>query len=153
VPREPYVFLRLRNTSDTDLYTALLDLTDRHRCSVLFPTERIAAGHAVDVFDGAIDVSLPKGRAVEPGAQGRDWLKVLVSAHDFDASSFELPELGEPSTRAATSAPRTTLERLACRAVHRGVGEEAADETGVAAAADWSATTIPLVVAVPPPPT
>ena len=145
----PAMFLRLVNTSDDDLFVAVLDLTDRFRCHAsLFPTERIEAGHAVAVWDGRpISSGLPAGRPVVSGAEGRDWLKVIVSETDFDASAFEMGALDEPLavTRSMTRAG-STLARLATRVLTRDVGAEPVEPSRNP---DWCAETYAVRIIVP----
>jgi hypothetical protein len=143
----PAVFIDLHNPSPDDLHVCVLDLTDRFRCNVVFPTECLVAGHIVDLWRGApIPLTLPEDRAVVPGAVARDWLKVVVSDVDFDAAAFDLPALDEPPpvrdvTRAA---PWSTLTRIAARAVSRDVGAAPPTE-----AARWAADTIAFETTVP----
>ena len=149
VPTAPWVFIQLRNTTDRPLYVALLDLTDRYQChAALFATERIDGGHSVTVLGGrAIQVTLPSGRAVVPGASARDLLKIVVSEANFDASALELPTLDEPPTRGGTVRVATnTLERLAGIAITRdfGAGQQAA-----LPAPEWAARIVPAVTVVP----
>lgn len=144
----PRIFVRVGNTADHPLYVALLDLTDRFACSTaLFPTQRIAAGHRVLAWEGAsIPVDLPAGRPVEPGDSARDWIKVVVSESDFDASAFELHALDEPPPpRPAARGARSTLDRLARRALTRDIGAAGAPS----AAPEWATRTIPVVTCVP----
>jgi hypothetical protein len=145
----PAMFLSLANTADRDLFVAVLDLTDRYRCHAsLFPTARIAAGHTVSIRDGRpIPAGLPAGRPVGSGALARDWLKVIVSETDFDASAFEMPALDEPiSPTRSAEAPRSALERLASRVLTRGVASGA--PTG-SPNPDWCAETHPVTIVVP----
>jgi hypothetical protein len=145
----PRVFIQLTNTADRPLYVALIDLTDQFACRTgLFPTERLAAAHTVSVSTGApVPVTLPANRTVEPEALARDWLKLVVSESDFDASAFQLNALDEPAVpRAATRAATTsTLERLARRALTRDIGASGA----AVPAPQWAARTIPIVTRVP----
>ncbi len=101
----PAMLLSLVNTADRDLFVGVLDLTDRFRCHAsLFPTARIEAGHTVAIWDGRpVSAGLPADRPLVSGAQARDWLKVIVSETDFDASAFEMSALDEPfhATRSA----------------------------------------------------
>ena len=110
----PRVFIDVSNRAADDLYVAVLDLTDRFRCHVVFPTTSVTGGHTVALWDRRpIPVELPPDRPLRSGAAVRDWLKVVVSDVDFDATSADLPPLDEPVTRsAAERLPRTTLERL-----------------------------------------
>jgi len=51
---------------------------------------------------------------------------VIVSTVEFNAAAFDMPQLGEPATRssAAVGRARSTLERLAGRALTRSVGDK-----------------------------
>jgi Caspase domain len=144
----PRVFIDLQNTSPDDLHVCVLDLTDRFRCHVVFPTDCLVAGHAVDLWGGApIPLTLPDDRVLAPGAIARDWLKIVVSDVDFDAAAFDLPPLDEPPpvrdvTRSATWG---TLTRIAARAVTRDVGASGPPKE----AARWAADTIAFEITVP----
>jgi hypothetical protein len=146
--RPPAVFVDVHNDSAADLYVCVLDLTDRFRCHVVFPTDCLAAGHTVALWGGApIPLTLPDDRPVAPGAIARDWLKVVVSDVDFDAAAFDLPALDEPPpvrdvTRAASW---STLTRIAARAVTRDVGAAGPPKD----AARWAADTIAFETTVP----
>ncbi|MBA3288288.1 MAG: hypothetical protein H0U21_09735, partial [Acidimicrobiia bacterium] len=140
---EPRIFAELRNTTGEHLFVAVLDLTDRFRCSALLHTGRVAPGQTVALNDGApMAVTLPQGRPVIEGALARDWLKVVVSDVEFDASAFDLPALGErPPQAVATRSLRSwgTLERLAAKAISRDVTSGRAP-----VAARWAATSVLL---------
>jgi hypothetical protein len=143
----PAMFLELANTADRDLFVGVLDLTDRFRCHAsLFPTGRIAAGHTVVVWQGrAIPVSFPPGRSVTPGAVAHDWLKVIVSETDFDATAFELPAIDQPfETRRSAPPAGTTLERLA----HRVLTRSARDVSATGSNPDWCAETYAVTIGV-----
>ena len=145
----PAMLLRLANTSDGDLFVAVLDLTDRFRCHAsLFPTARITAGHTVAIWDGRpVQAGLPADRPVVSGAEARDWLKVIVSETDFDASAFEMTALDEPfhATRSAPGSA-STLERLASRVLTRDIG--AGPDPGTHDP-DWCAETYAIRIVVP----
>jgi hypothetical protein len=142
----PAMFLELTNTTDRDLFVGVLDLTDRFRCHAsLYPTGRIAAGHTVVVWDGrAIPVSFPTGRSVTPGAVAHDWLKVIVSETDFDATAFELPAIDEPFDVQRSGEAGSTLERLALRVVTRS----AAHAMAAGSNPDWCAETYAVTIGV-----
>ena len=146
--RPPAAFIDLHNGSADDLYVCVLDLTDRFRCHVVFPTDCLAAGHTVSLWGGApIPLTLPDDRPVASGAIARDWLKIVVSDVDFDAAAFDLPALDEPPavrdvTRAASW---STLTRIAARAVTRDVGAAGPPKD----AARWAADTIAFETVVP----
>src|SRR5690606_17131456 len=98
---------------DRDLFVAVLDLTDRFRCHPVVPTVKLGAGRPLAVADGdPIPASLPVDEDVVSGAAVRDWLKVIVSDVDFDASSFTMQQLDQPPPPATRSGTvfRSTLD-------------------------------------------
>ena len=123
--------------------------TDQFRCHAsLFPTALIAAGRTVAIWDGRpIPAVLPSDRPIVSGAIARDWLKVVVSEADFDASAFEMSALDEPLVvrRSASVAP-STLERLAGRVLTRDTRSEAAAGSSNP---EWCADTYAIMIAVP----
>ena len=145
----PAMLLRLVNTTKRDLFVGVLDLTDRFRCHAsLFPTALIAAGRTVAIWDGRpIPAVLPTDRPIVSGAIARDWLKVVVSEADFDASAFEMSALDEPFVvRRSASATPSVLERLAGRVLTRGARSEAAAGSSNP---EWCADTYAITIAVP----
>jgi hypothetical protein len=145
----PAMFLTLTNTTDRDLFVAVLDLTDRYRCHAsLFPTARIDAGRTVAISDGRpVPASLPVDRAIQSGALARDWLKVIVSETDFDASAFEMSALDEPFvTRRSAASQGSALERLAGRVLTRGAGSV---PPAGSPNPDWCAETYAVTITVP----
>ncbi len=146
----PTVFMHLKNTSDQGLHVALLDLTDRLECDVLYQTRKLAAGTEDNVNErgGPMKLTLSAGVDPVPGARTQDWLKIVVSETPFDASAFELAAVGEQARSSGTS-PSNLLELLAARTISRTV--TAVDPSQLEpAGADWCATTVALVVEVPP---
>jgi hypothetical protein len=143
----PAVFAELHNHASRDLFVSVLDLTDRFRCHPVVPTVKLGAGRSFAVADGdPIPASLPADEEVVPGASVRDWLKVIVSDVDFDATSFTMQPLDQPRPRTRSRpSSRSTLDRLAARAVTRDLGEPEPD----APVAQWSASTLLLEVRVP----
>jgi hypothetical protein len=145
----PNVFMHLKNTSDQDLHVALLDLTDRLECDVLYQT-KLAAGieDNANARGGPMKLSLSSGVDPVPGARTQDWLKIIVSESPFDAKAFELAAIGEQA-RSSGRSPSNMLELIAARTVSRGV--TAVDPAQFEpAAVDWCATTVAMVVEVPP---
>jgi hypothetical protein len=151
----PNVFMHLKNTSDRDLHVALLDLTDRLECDVLYQTKTIAAGKEDNVNEkgGPMTLTLSRGVDQVPGARTQDWLKIVVSEKPFEASAFELAEIGE-QPRSTGTPPSNMLELIAARTVSRAVtpvDPAVFNSAGFEpAGADWCATTVALVVEVPP---
>lgn len=81
--RAPQVFMQLRNAWYQDLYVALLVMTTRLDCTVLFgSSEPLAAGVEVNANPkgGPLNLTLPEGRA-----SSRDWLQLIVSETPFSA--------------------------------------------------------------------
>jgi Caspase domain len=142
----PKIFVRLRNTADRQLWCVLLDLTDRYRVhSNLFEGGFIAAGEVGAAYDGdPIEVTLPPGRELRPGAVGRDWFKLLVAEGEFGALAFDLPRLDEPATRSVEPfQPKGILDRLGLRATTRDV------DRAPGPAGDWTTSIVSLVTVVP----
>ncbi|MET0459154.1 MAG: caspase family protein, partial [Ilumatobacteraceae bacterium] len=143
----PHVYLALRNQSADHLWVAVLDLTDRFRCHAVLDTTLLKAGLELSLEDRRpIPVALPAGRPVVAGASARDWLKVVVSDVEFQATSFDLDALDDPVARSAGGrrAPHNTLERIAGRAISRDIGGG-----GDPPAVRWAATTVTLEVRIP----
>ena len=143
----PRVFIRLRNTSSRRLYCALLDLTDRFKIFTgLFPGDWIGAGYTANAAAGApVAFTLPRGRAVRPGARATDWIKLLICEEPFGSALFALPAVGEPARpgTADRGALSGTLDRLGLTLAGRG----AAAKGGTAR--DWTAAVLPVVTRVP----
>ncbi|MEU9988526.1 caspase family protein [Streptomyces sp. NPDC048045] len=93
-PRPPWVSIRLHNRSpDRTLWCVLLDLTDAYACDpVLYPGHFIGPGHTGHALDGdPVQLSLPASRAAVPGAETRDWLKLIVADRELNTVPFQLP--------------------------------------------------------------
>jgi hypothetical protein len=147
----PAVFLELQSHAVDDLYVAVLDLTDRFRCHAAVPTVKLGSGRPLALNDGdPLPATLPDGVPVEPGRSVRDWLKVIVSTVDFEATSFTMQQLDAPPPAVSRSMPRSTLDRLAARAVRRDLGP-AVDPGAATPVAQWTASTLLLEVRVPGP--
>ncbi|MGW7410721.1 caspase family protein [Streptomyces sp. NPDC054833] len=90
----PWISVRLRNSSpDRTLWCLLLDLTDSYAShSVLYPGHFIGPGRTGYALDGEpVQLSLPPTRSVAPGAEGRDWLKLIVAEGELSTLSYQLP--------------------------------------------------------------
>ena len=145
----PAVFMQLHSGADRDLFVAVLDLTDRFRCHPVVPAVKLAARHVLALNDGdPLPTALPDGVPIEPGASVRDWLKVIVSDVDFEATSFTMQQLDAPPLPATRGIPRSTLDRLAAKATRRDIGA-AIDPGGSTPVAQWTASTLVLEVRVP----
>jgi hypothetical protein len=136
----PRVLVRLRNTHDRNLFCALLDLTDGFGIHPdLMPGSWVRAHYVATAADGwPIELGLPAGRPVLPGASTRDWFLLLVSELPFSTEPFRLPELGEPEQENSRSAAITgVIDRLGFTALHR-------QARVVAPAADWTTSIVAL---------
>ncbi len=103
----PRVFMELRNQPTT---TSTSPCSTSPTASAATPSCRPSSlGRRPlvrPVVDGApIPASLPAGRPVAPGASARDWLKVVVSDVDFDATVASTCD----RARRAASAPRAPV--------------------------------------------
>ncbi|MFI5889761.1 caspase domain-containing protein [Actinoplanes sp. NPDC051513] len=107
----PTVFVLLRNTTGRPLYCVLLDLTGRYRIHAgLFPGEFVGAHRTGAAIGGRpVRFRLPDGATPAPGAQVRDWLKLIVAEDEFGGRPFEQEALGEPGRRGAL--PRVRMTR------------------------------------------
>ena len=91
---------------------------------------------------------LPTDRPIVLGAIARDWLKVVVSEADFDASAFEMSALDEPFTvrRSARAGPVRARATGRSRAhPWRAASESAPGSSNP----EWCADTYPITIAVP----
>ncbi len=114
------------------------------------PTVKLGAGHVLALNDGdPLPATLPDGVPVEPGASVRDWLKVIVSDVDFEATSFTMQQLDAAplrGRRAACPARRSTASPR--KAARRDIGA-AVEPDGSTPVAQWTASTLVLEVRVP----
>ncbi|MEV7780947.1 caspase family protein [Kitasatospora sp. NPDC088351] len=91
-PREPRVSVRIRNRSRRrPLWCVLLNLTDSYASSpALFPGHFVAPGGTGHALDGEpVHLRLPPGRPPRPGAQARDWLKLIVAEGELNTLPFQ----------------------------------------------------------------
>ena len=138
----PRVFVRVRNASLVPLWCVLVDLTDRYGADPdLLPGVLVRAGGTGPALDGRpIRVALPSGRSVLPGAEVRDWLKLVVAPVPLSVLPFQMPALDEPVVRSA--ADGVGDERL-----RHGVLTASEADRGIGA--DWATAVVPLVTRVP----
>ncbi|MBB5869647.1 hypothetical protein F4553_003026 [Allocatelliglobosispora scoriae] len=150
--RPPSVFLRLDNTGDREVFCALLNLTDQLAIQAgLFDGEWVAPlSSAAVAWGDPIDLSLPPGRAVAPGARSTDHLMLIVAEAAFNPEFFVMPPLGEPLPTARDRFAITGLiDRLGFAAIHREFAEPPV--TPDLRVHDWATTIIRLETVVPPP--
>ncbi|MBG0852850.1 caspase family protein [Streptomyces spinoverrucosus] len=148
-PREPWVSIRLHNRSPhRTLWCVLLDLTDRYAADpALYPGHFIGPGRTGHALDGdPVQLSLPEGRAAVPGAECRDWLKLIVAEGELSTAPFRL-RAWDPDgdgSREATVDPAGVVRFDA-----PGGTREAGPVTG-GAPGRWATRTIALRTVVPP---
>ncbi|MEV5977994.1 caspase family protein [Streptomyces sp. NPDC052114] len=147
-PRGPLVTVRLRNRSpDRTLWCLLLDLTDRYAADPeLYPGHFIGPGGIGHALDGEpVRLSLPRDRPAVPGAQARDWLKLVVAEGELNTLPFRLPPWDPRGTASRTdgfSADDGVL-RLRPHAVREF------RRTGAGAPGRWTTLTVPVRTVVP----
>ncbi|QGV77443.1 caspase family protein [Streptomyces ficellus] len=89
--RAPKVRVRLHNRSvDRTLWCVLVDLTDSYASHTsLYPGHFIGPGRTGHALDGdPVQLSLPAGRPVVPGASTQDWLKLIVSTSELNTVPY-----------------------------------------------------------------
>lgn len=148
--KPPSTFIRLDNTSGRKLYCVLLDLTDQFRIHAsLFPGSFLEPGvHAAAGGGHLVDLTLPSGRPVKPGAHVRDWLMLIVSEERISSEHFLLPaisaaEVGKSRESRSALGLVGVVERLGLSARYRDFVSRSA------AAADWWTSVIEVVTSVP----
>lgn len=155
-PREPWVTIRLRNRSpQRTLWCVLLDLTDRYASNpVLFPGHFIGPGHTGYALDGdPVQLSLPADLAVVPGAESRDWLKLIVAEGELSTAPFHLgpwDPYGEAGARESGAGADGVL-RFESHAQASYGGREMGPVAGGGGPGRWATRTIALRTVVPPP--
>ncbi|WCN02975.1 caspase family protein [Streptomyces sp. M92] len=158
-PREPWVSIRLHNRSPhRSLWCVLLDLTDRYAADpALFPGHFIGPGSTGYALDGdPVQLSLPVGRAAVPGAECRDWLKLIVAEGELSTAPFRLPAWdpdGSGSREADTAGGPDAEGVLRFEAPATPAGDREAGAVTQGAPGRWATRTIAVRTVVPPLPT
>jgi hypothetical protein len=148
-PREPQVSIRIHNRSRTrTLWCVLLDLTDSYAShTALYRGDFIGPGRFGRALDGEpVRLSLPPARPAVPGAEVRDWLKLIVAEGELNTVPFELPPW-RPQVSPGREAGRTAdgLLRFAAPArPSRDLGPTAPRSPG-----QWGVVTLPLRTVLP----
>ncbi|WP_255953745.1 caspase family protein [Streptomyces odontomachi] len=146
-PHRPLVSIRLHNRARRPLWCLLLDLTDSYAAHpLLFPGHWIGPGGTGFALDGAaVELSVPSARE-EPGAEARDWLKLVVAESELNTLPFCLDpcDPSRPEGRGAAAEPSEVL-RFGPPSSHRDLGRP----SGTAALARWAVRTIPLRTRIP----
>ena len=97
----PLVQFRLRNTSNTRLSVALLDLTDSFGCSVMF-NDWIPAGGLASVDGGKIKRMTIASWRDQSYRVGTDLFKVFAATEQFGTEALMLPSLLKPKVDGGT---------------------------------------------------
>lgn len=93
-PEPPLLSIRLHNRApDRPLWCLLLALTDSYEShALLYPGHFIAPGGYGHALDGdPVRFALPASRPAVPGAEARDWLKLIVAEQELNTVPFHLP--------------------------------------------------------------
>ncbi|WP_069884685.1 caspase family protein [Streptomyces luteocolor] len=147
-PQGPLVTVRLHNRSpDRTLWCLLLDLTDRYAADpALYPGHFIGPGGTGHALDGEpVQLSLPHGRPAVPGAQARDWLKLVVAEGELNTLPFQLPAWDPRG--AGARADRFTTDDGVLRLRPHAVREFR--RVGAGAPGRWTTRVIPVRTVVP----
>ncbi|MCA1219541.1 caspase family protein [Streptomyces sp. 8L] len=146
-PRRPLVSIRLHNRSHRPLWCVLLDLTDRYAASpVLFPGHWIGPGGTGHALDGEpVELSVPAAREA-PGAEVRDWLKLVVAETELNTVPFCMDPWDPSHPIGRDGLPETSaVLRLGPPDGLRDLGRPA----GTVPTARWAVRTVPLRTRIP----
>lgn len=151
-PKPPVLSVRLHNRSpDRALWCLLLDLSDGYAShATLYPGHFIGPGHTGHALDGEpVQFSLPAGRSPVPGAEARDWLKLVVAECELNTVPFHLPAWEAAPARSRMPGPDDPDGVL--RFSQALPGPYSRDLHGVAArpSGHWTTRTIALRTVVP----
>ncbi|MER5490573.1 caspase family protein [Streptomyces sp. NPDC002490] len=144
--RPPQVRITLHNRSDRTLWCTLLDLTDSHGIAhELYEGDFIRSQGTAQALRGdPVWLYLPENRPVRPGAQVRDWLKLIVAENEFALEPLLLPPLAPGGARGNRPDPEPLL-RVAARDAGRDAGRPFTDP------GDWGTADLALRTVVPEP--
>ncbi|MET7475157.1 caspase family protein [Streptomyces sp. NPDC005648] len=155
-PREPWVSIRLHNRSPRPLWCVLLDLTDSYASDpVLYPGHFIGPGRTGYALDGEpVRLYLPETRPLVPGAEVRDWLKLIVAEGELNTVPFRM-RAWDPAARTDRGAEAAEDDGVLRFGAGGGPsGPSGAREAGRvpqgAGPSRWSTRTIALRTVVPP---
>ncbi|MFF8727125.1 caspase domain-containing protein [Streptomyces sp. NPDC015171] len=148
-PREPWLSIRLHNRSPTrTLWCVLLNLTDSYAAHTgLYPGHFIGPGRTGFALDDRpVALTVPARRA-RPGAEVRDWLKLIVAEGEVNTVPFHLPPWDPHGSddRGTRRAAPDGLLRLA----PPGHGDRDMGETRAQGPGQWTTRTIPLRTVIP----
>ncbi|MEU3414825.1 hypothetical protein ABZ760_26865 [Streptomyces sp. NPDC006658] len=126
----------------------LLNLTDSHAAhSDLYPGHFIGPGRTGFALDDRpVAMSVPARRA-RPGAEARDWLKLIVAEGELNTVPFHLPPWNPDSSgdRGAHRPGADTVLRL----TPPGRDDRDLAEARPRAPGEWTTRTIPLRTIIP----
>ncbi|MEV0322776.1 caspase domain-containing protein [Streptomyces sp. NPDC050658] len=148
-PEYPWVSIRLHNRSpDRQLWCVLLDLSDTYAADpVLYPGHFIAPGGTGHALDGdPVRLSLPPGRPAVPGAQARDWLKLIVAETELNTLPFHLPAWNPHGSASRADGP---LGRDGVLRFDRPLTTRELGPVGGGSPGRWATRTIPIRTVVP----
>ena len=152
----PQVSVRVHNRSASrTLWCAVLDLTDSLASSAaLYPGHFIGPGRTGHSLDGRpAQLTLPPGRPVRPGAQVRDWLKLIVAEGELNTLPFELDAWNPRQHTSRLSGPgQDGILRFTAPEPGGGTGPGGRRDLVPGRAAgpgQWAALTVPLRTTVP----
>ncbi|MFJ2957509.1 caspase domain-containing protein [Streptomyces sp. NPDC087270] len=154
-PREPWVSIRLHNRSQRALWCVLLDLTDSYAAdSALFPGHFIGPGRTGHALDGdPVQLSLPPSRPLVPGAEVRDWLKLIVAEGELNTVPFRMrawdPARAVSRADGAAAEDPGTAGVLRFEGPDRSGGRREAGRVTGAVPVRWATRTIALRTVVP----
>lgn len=148
--RRPEVAIRIHNHANRSLWAVLIALTDSHAAHTeLYPGDFIGARRTGHVFAGEpVELSLPRGRAEMPGAEARDWFKLVVAESEISTAPFHLPRWDPHDARDVTRGGEAGADGV-LRLVPSG-GTRDAGPSRRRGPGHWWATTIAVRTVVPP---
>ncbi|MBC3984599.1 caspase family protein [Streptomyces sp. AC536] len=148
----PLLSVRLHNRSpDRALWCLLLDLTDSYAShATLYPGHFIAPGHTGHALDGEpVQFSLPTGRRPVPGAEGRDWLKLIVAECELNTVPFHLPAWAPAPAGSRLPAPGAHDGMLRFSQAPPSLSTRDLNRVGAGRYGQWTTRTIALRTVVP----
>lgn len=159
----PEIQIKLKNMSQQTLYCALLGLSEDYEITArFFPTgsQRLQPGEETFAFQNKpIPMTVPEERSRQGEIEVRDFLKLIASTDDFDATLLAQAPLKQPGPnsraieRGKSGSERAqdrhdhrnnALNRLLCQVHTRSFDFDAAPDLG-----DWRAVDVTFTVVRP----
>ncbi|MFE1441812.1 caspase family protein [Streptomyces sp. NPDC058739] len=150
LPQEPWLSVRLHNRSATrKLWCVLLNLTDDYAGHTgLYPGHFVGPGRTGFALDDRpVALTVPAHRA-RPGAQVRDWLKLVVAEGELNTGPFHLPPW-DPENDDDRLSPLAEDDGM-LRLTPPGQGDRHMGEAPASGPGQWATRTIPLRTVIPP---